>query len=218
MKRRRRRTLAALAEVRIVGATVALICCSCTSAAVRDAPRWAALTRPCSADAPAFSVSDSARATLRPSADSAINLNARWAGVARRVPGGWGGFALEDGVLTLYLVDPSRRAAAIAAINEHGVDGRTLSADVRVRRVRWDFAQLYDWYQFLTPRIAGRGVVSAGIDVTGNRLVYGVTTEADVRQLESRLATLNVPCLLVAMREGERIRLTGARPSEERKR
>jgi hypothetical protein len=70
-----------------------------------------------------------------------------WAAAARVVPGGWAGLFLDfdDGALTANLVDPSRQAEATQALLEFGIDIR----GARVRQVRWDFAQLYDWYFYV---------------------------------------------------------------------
>src|SRR5262249_52854169 len=118
-----------------------------------------------------------------------------------------GGFSLDHGAPTILLVDTTRRAEAIAAINQHGVVGQMLGSNVRVRKARWDFTQLYDWYRFLTPRIATPGVVSEGIDEAENRLLYGVVTIPDVQELERRLRSLDAPCFLVAIQVGPRPRL-----------
>jgi hypothetical protein len=188
--------------VAIVGAMAAFAGCTRVSPTSRNAPRWADVGRRCSADARAFGLSESARAALAPDADSVINQNARWARIARRVPGGWGGFALGDGVPTIYLVDPAQRFEAINGLRQQGgIDGRMLSDAVRVRRARWDFSQLYDWSRYLTPLLANTGIQSVSIDAKGNRLVYGIATIGDVAGIERRLASLNAPCFLVAVRQ-----------------
>lgn len=188
--------------IAIVGAMAAFAGCTRVSPISRNAPRWADVGRRCSAGARAFGLSEPARAALAPDADSAINQDARWAQIARRVPGGWGGFALEDGVPTIYLVDTAQRFEAINALRQQGgIDGRMLGADVRVRRARWDFSQLYDWSRYLTPLLANTGIQSVSIDVKGNRLVYGMATIGDLAGIEHRLASLSAPCFLVAVRE-----------------
>jgi hypothetical protein len=180
---------------------------------LRNAPRWANVGRKCSDDAPAFGIPDAARADLPSAADSAFSQNARWARLARSVPGGWAGYALEEGVPTIHLVDPSRRLEAVRAINQlGGVDGRKLGDDVRVRSARWSFAQLYDWSQLLTAKLDGAGIQSVGIDVTGNRIIYGVASADEGSKFENRLSSLDVPCFLVAVREeGQRTIGTGSR-------
>jgi hypothetical protein len=180
---------------------------------LRNAPRWANVGRKCSDDAPVFEIPVAARADLPSAADSALSQNARWARLARGVSSGWAGYALEDGVPTIHLVDPSRRLEAVRAINQlGGVDGRMLGDDVHVRRARWSFAQLYDWSQLLTAKLDGAGIQSVGIDVTGNRIIYGVASADKGSEFENRLRSLDVPCFLVAVREeGQRTIGTGGR-------
>jgi hypothetical protein len=58
---------------------------------------------------------------------------------------------------------------------------------VVVRQVRYDFAQLYDWYQRIGPVTAVPGVVSTDIDERRNRIVIGMSG-APSRWLARRLA------------------------------
>jgi len=183
----------------ILCAVLALSGCGPTRAGTSSPPHWASIGKRCSADAPAVSLPDSVRGSLGAPREAVRDDDARWAQFARRIPGGWGGFLLDRGVPTIYLVDTARRSEAIAEINRHGLDGRTLGSKVSVRKGRWDFAQLYDWYRFLTPRLATPGIVSTDIDEGANRLLYGVATTQDVQELDRRLTSLDVPCFLVAI-------------------
>jgi hypothetical protein len=74
-----------------------------------EPPQWADLGVECAPDAPAPSLDPALRDALPPSSATG---DADWADIARRVPGGWGGFFYEDGTPTIYLVDPSLRDAA----------------------------------------------------------------------------------------------------------
>jgi hypothetical protein len=129
-----------------------------------------------------------------------LSEDGRWARIARVVPGGWGGgLFLADGVPTMYLTDPSRRSEVVAALNQRGVDGRTLGPDVHVRKGRWSFAQLYDWYRYLNQRIGNVSISGTDIDQAHNRLLFAVTSESAKLVLEARLSTLAIPCYLVAV-------------------
>jgi len=160
-------------------------------------PRWASLGRACSADAPAPSLSVAARDSLPPAPSAEWDLNARWAALAADVPGGWGGFFLEKGAPTIYLVDPAEKDAAVPVL---AAAGFPVTSSVRVKKGRWDFAQLYDWYRYLAPHIwGGDGLSFSDIQEARNRLEYGVIDEASRRRLEQTLAALDVPCFLIAI-------------------
>jgi hypothetical protein len=161
-------------------------------------PHWASVGHRCASDAPATSLPAAARDSLSP-ADTLHNPDDRWAQRARAVPGGWGGFFIDNGVPTIYLVDTTQRAHALAALNRPGLDGMVLGADVQVRRGRWDYAQLDDWYRYLNQRLALSELVSSDIEEGANRIMYTVTGDGAIARLEARLAALHVPCFLVAV-------------------
>ena len=154
---------------------------------------WAALGQSCRQGASVFSLPDAKRDALLP--ETHPTSDAQWAEIARRVPGGWGGYFLEDGSPTMYLVDPSKVSEALAALREEGI---SLSSATTVRRGRWDFAQLYDWYRYLGSYLV-EGVSFADIDEAHNHLEYGVIDEATRGNLEEALAALELPCFLVAI-------------------
>jgi hypothetical protein len=70
----------------------------------------------------------------------------------------------------------------------------------RIRPARWSFAELYDWYGLLLSLPLREGVITTDIDEKENRIVFGVENAAGRQQLESRLASLDLPCFLVAIR------------------
>ena len=123
----------------------------------------------------------------------------RWAEAAREVPGGFAGKMLEGG-LVVFLVDTMQREAALAALAaRNGLDGRDPKR-VRVRKTRWDFAQLVDWYHYLGLHVwRDSGVVTSDIDEEHNSITYGVKDESGRRRLERLLAELRPPppCFLV---------------------
>ncbi len=126
----------------------------------------------------------------------------RWAALAQEVPGGFAGSILEGG-LVVFLVDTAQRDAALAALAARGaLQGRDPKR-VRVRQVRWNFAQLYDWYGYLNRQLDfdRDNVAMSDIDEAENRIDYGVMGEGARRALEHRLAALRpaLPCFLVAV-------------------
>jgi hypothetical protein len=138
--------------------------------------------------------------TRRGSSDEA------WVELARTAPGGIGGIFLDAGVGYLWLVDPSKRSEAIAAIAATSLGiamqqtGFPLQ-DAVVLKARWDFAQLADWYAYVVSRALPEvRWSSADIQEARNRLEFGVVDEVARLDLESKLKTLDLPCNLIAIR------------------
>ncbi len=132
----------------------------------------------------------------------AVTPDDRWAALAREVPGGFAGTMLEGG-LVVFLVDTTQRDAALAALGARGGLAGRDPKRVRVRKVRWNFAQLYDWYGYLNRHLDfdHDNVAMSDIDEAENRITYGVMGEGARRALEHRLAALRPPppCFLVAV-------------------
>jgi len=160
---------------------------------------WARLARACSQSSLASSLPKAAVDSL-PADVGSIGQDARWAKVASEIPGGWGGgLFLDSGFPTIYLTDPQRKGEALAALNRLGLDGHAWGTDVRVRKGRWDFRQLYDWYRYINYHMGNVALSGTDIDEAHNRLQYWVTTDAAKRTLEARLSALSVPCFLVVI-------------------
>jgi hypothetical protein len=132
-----------------------------------------------------------------------------WADLARRTPGGFAGVMYDTPVASagrggqgrpiLMLTDPARAAEARVALAPHlaGFD----VANAEVRAVRWNFAQLYDWYQYVNQTAwQERGITMSDIDEAANRLVYGAADEAARDRLAQRLAALPLPCDLALVK------------------
>ena len=174
-----------------------------------EAPVRAANVGPAGAcEGPATSLSPQ-RAAALPPAGGLRTPDDRWAELARHVPGGFAGVMYDAppadapprtmGRPVLMLVDPSRAAAAKAALAPHLPGFDVAGADVRA--VRWDFAQLYDWYRYLNNDVwQERGVTMSDIDESANRIVYGAADEAAQARIAQRLAAHTLPCDLVLVR------------------
>jgi hypothetical protein len=158
--------------------------------------RWANLTKACPSNAAAVPLSADKRIAL--SAGSSRTIDDMDAEVARKIPGGWGGrFFLENGTTNMFLVDPSQKDAAIAALNATGI---AVTADINVRQGRWDFGQLYDWYHYVLANSL-QSVAWSGTDIqeARNRIEIAVINEGERSKLEAKLSSLGIPCYLVAI-------------------
>jgi len=123
-----------------------------------------------------------------------------WADLAARVPGGFAGILYVDSKPVLMLTDPTQAPAAKAALA-----GEIPWFDIpgaEVRKARWDFAQLVDWYNYLGirgPVWQTPGMTSGDKDEAINRIRYGVRDSASRASLLSRLAGMDLPCDLIAI-------------------
>jgi hypothetical protein len=158
---------------------------------------WANLGKSCSPESAAYSLSEQERSRLRSTNDS----KTEWAAIAQQVPGGWGGTFLVGDRVTIYLQDPSKKEAALAALARLMPElARFDLSDVEARQGRWNLSELYDWYRFIAPFFwQNFGALSAGIDQRWNRLVYGVENEANRAGVENAFRPLDLPCYLVAI-------------------
>lgn len=124
-----------------------------------------------------------------------------FADVSRQIPGGWGGISFVDGQPAMYLVDTTKFAEAAAALNETDLFQYYDFSQFRVRRGLWSFAQLYDWKRYIV--LHGEwpdGIMSADIDESANRLVYGVHPEK-AQGVEDFFSSLHLPCDLLLLEE-----------------
>jgi hypothetical protein len=105
-----------------------------------------------------------------------------------------------DSKPVLMLTDPEQAAAARHALAPEFVGFDINGAEVR--RVRWDFAQLVDWYNYLSvrgPDWRTVGMTSGDKDEALNRIRYGVLDEAARDRLLQSLAGMDLPCDLIAV-------------------
>jgi hypothetical protein len=105
-----------------------------------------------------------------------------------------------DSKPVLMLTDPERAAAAKQALAPEFASFDINGADVR--KVRWDFAQLVDWFNYLgakTPVFRTPGITSSDKDEAINRIRLGVLDEAARERLLQVLAGLDLPCDLIVV-------------------
>ena len=71
-----------------------------------------------------------------------------------------------------------------------------------VRRVRWDYAELYDWMSYLQSSMRGlRGVAITmwATDPLSDRLVFGIEKQEMLPAMVTWLLEQHVPCRLVQL-------------------
>jgi len=136
--------------------------------------------------------------------------------LARRVPGGlaFGPAVDANHRPIIRLTDPTLKFAALATLDSlappRGLPRIANADSVRAVKVRWDFAELYDWLQYLqTGSFGGRRipVTIMGVNTHNDRIEFGVETRESLPVLVSWLIEKGVPCRLVAVRVSGPIRL-----------
>ena len=122
----------------------------------------------------------------------------RWARAARTVPGGFGGLTAHGTGVMISLVDTTKRIDATNALVADGILQPQQARTAAVRKVRWTFAQLYYWYQYLNLHVElGKDVTARVIDEGENRIYYSARGAKELQALQNALSRLHVPCFLV---------------------
>jgi hypothetical protein len=190
--------LAALARV-----AVALVLCACSAASPTSTPKNLPLAstqlRVADCDGPPLSLPANLRATLTARTGQDVPDD-HWADLAEQIPGGFAGVLYSDGKPVLMLTRPDQAAAAKKALAADPTLKGFDIAHAEVRRARWDFAQLVDWYDYLLGHTSvwnTPGMVSGDKNEGTNRISFGIETEAGRQELKRKLLAVNVPCDLV---------------------
>jgi hypothetical protein len=182
-----------------------------TSPPYRDTAVWVNPSADCSATSPRFlpniRVSDTVSDPRGRYDSEKVSV---W--LARRVPGGWTFGPMVDSIqhrTLLWMRDTSAKRAALAALDTLAPHGplfaskypATYPDSVLPYQVRWDYAELYDWMEFL-----GRPGQADGVNVTGwaidaleGRLFFGVETPEMVPTMSRWLVAKGIPCRLVVL-------------------
>ncbi len=173
----------------------------------RDRAIWIEPTSGCTDASPKFLPKFRASDTLS-GANAKLHADQLSAWLARRVPGGWAYGPSIDGSnhATLWLRDPSQKRAAIAALDSLAPPNQLFPAtrpdSVVALPARWDYAELYDWMEYLQGALGGArgsGVNGWGIDTSHNRILFGVETRETLPTMVSWLVGKGIPCGLVAV-------------------
>lgn len=123
-----------------------------------------------------------------------IGQDARFAELAKRIPGFGGVFYDLNGIPTVYLTDLSYKDAAAAAVAEIlGVPAET----IQFRQGKYDFASLARWKEQLTQTVLGMDevVVSTDADEVRNLVIIGVLTldPVTISKIETVVTRLDIP-------------------------
>ncbi|HEV2736917.1 MAG TPA: hypothetical protein VGV85_18900 [Longimicrobiaceae bacterium] len=120
---------------------------------------------------------------------------------------GFAGFYLrEDGTPVIRLVDQARRGEVQRYLAQELASARRgRHADAPQQPVfvpaAYDFAQLKDWAEQLTPLMASRGdVYLVDVDEVGNRVLLGVADATATGAVRAEAARLGIPAAAVATR------------------
>jgi hypothetical protein len=150
-------------------------------------------------DGPPVSLQANLRTLLGPRTGQ-TDPDDHWADLAEQIPGGFAGVLYSDGKPVLMLTHPEQATEAkLALASDPTFNGFDL-AHAEVRKARWDFAQLVDWYQYLggqTSVWSTPGMTAGDKNEVTNRIYFGVETEAGRQELKRQLLAANVPCDLI---------------------
>ncbi len=124
---------------------------------------------------------------------------------------GFAGFYLEpDGTPVVRLVDPSQRGAAQRYLAQHFIAarrGRHAGAPTQpvFRDAAYDFAQLRDWAEAVTPLMQQNpDVFLVDVDEVENRVLVGVADAAATAAVRTEAARIGIPGAALAVRTQQR--------------
>jgi hypothetical protein len=183
-----------------------------TPAPYEDTAVWVNPSADCNATSPRFLPNVRASDTVS-GPDGRYDSQNISVWLARRVPGGWSFGPMVDSIrhrTLLWMRDTSAKRAALAALDTlapHGplfvsIYPATYPDSVLPHQVRWDYAELYDWMEFLgrPGQAEGVNVTAWAIDALGGRLFYAVETLEMVPTMSRWLIGKGIPCRLVVLR------------------
>src|SRR5881409_2239841 len=123
--------------------------------------------------------------------------------LARVIPG-FGGFYLDAGVPTVYLLDPAARGAAESALAR--APRGFMPAQIRVLHAQYDYRDLDRWFQRISDKaFSTPGVVYTDLDEAANRVAVGVEHAAAAASVRGLAARLGIPAQALIVRETEPI-------------
>jgi hypothetical protein len=188
--------------VRLTGFFVLAVAGGCSSATEVTAPAPEIPKFSCLANSSTMRLPATLRASL-PSFGPRQPDDA-FVAISQSVPGGFAGVFIDDGQLVMTFVDPVTANRARPVIQEafvrNGFPGSDINvAKAELRGARWTFAELDEWFRYITPRIGGpsSGISSMDIDEKANTIALGVIDEPTRANVEAQLAALGVSCNLV---------------------
>lgn len=166
--------------------------------APKDIPR-SNYVRVADCDGPPVSLPANFRALLGPRTGQMVPDD-HWADLAEQIPGGFAGVLYSDGKPVLMLTRPEQETAVKQALAADPTFKGFDLAHAEVRKARWDFAQLVDWYRYLVGQTSvwnTPGMAAGDKNEGTNRIYFGIETEAGRQELKRKLLAANVPCDLI---------------------
>lgn len=114
---------------------------------------------------------------------------------------GFGGYYIDPaGAPTVWLMDPSQRSAAAAALAGFLRSYGWSAADLRVREAQYDYLQLAQWYEAARPRALGvNGAVYGDIDEANNRLTFAGVDAGALASIGGIVSAAGVPAAAVRL-------------------
>jgi hypothetical protein len=127
------------------------------------------------------------------------------AALASAIPG-FGGFYLDAGVPTVYLLDPAARGAAERALGAYAAGRGFTPAQIRVLPGQFGYQELDRWFRQISREafVIG-GVVFTDLDEASNRVLVGVEHGAAAASVRGLAARLGIPSEALTVRETEPI-------------
>ncbi|AKT37605.1 hypothetical protein [Chondromyces crocatus] len=146
----------------------------------------------------------------------AMDANEQFAVIAEAVPG-FGGLYMDQGQAVVFLTDPNTVEKAKVMLEP--VLARMLAwgrdpavpfemPEFRFEQGRYDWNELYRWYETIGDVFSVPGVVLRDIDETKNRIRIGVSTEEARRQVEKYVTTAGLPVEACVIENVEPVRFT----------
>ena len=116
-----------------------------------------------------------------------------FAEVAKQVPAFGGMFIDSQGHLSVYLLDPTQKAAAESAIASIFGKDRIPVNGILVLQGQYGFLQLKEWFDRANALLAISGVTLVDIDESKNRLKIGLENIEARSRVGQALVRINVP-------------------------
>jgi hypothetical protein len=130
-----------------------------------------------------------------PTSEDEIRSNA----IARRFPT-YAGYAYRGRFFQVWFTDTSVGRGQLDTIVRLANIENPDTLPFQLAQVRWSYAQLYDWFNYLSPRLMRNNKVwMSGVDLYANRLIFHVSDTVVRHETDSQLVAMNVPCGLVRL-------------------
>ena len=130
-----------------------------------------------------------------PTSEDEIRSNA----IARRFPT-YAGYAYRGRFFQVWFTDTSVGRRQLDTIVRLAKIENPDTLPFQLAQVRWSYAQLHDWFHYLSPRLMRNDKVwLSGMDLYANRIIFHVSDTVVRHETDSQLVAMNVPCGLVRL-------------------